>query len=1189
MQRETSARLSKRASIRSVGKVGARAAGRGGVSRHHVERLVLGAFALTAISLLAGPGAVAAPKGGNVTHGEATINQSGDKTTVRQSSQEAIIEYRDFDIGSGETVKFVQPGAKARVLNRVTGASSSNIAGRLTANGQVYLLNPNGVYFADGAQIDVGGLYAAAGNMSNSDFLEGTDRFTNLQGEVINYGTIEGGSVHLMGQRVANYGDIRANGGVLTMLAGDKVMLREVSGRVSVEIDGKKLLGDKPRSAQSDIQLASDAGVRNEGTVDAGGGQATLGAGDMYSLAVRNSGSVESAGGTVEVAAQDGAVHNTGKVSASVEAGQAGEVTVQGPAIANEGTIAADAATGEAGQTRVLAQDRLVLTDGSRVSAAGLDTADGGRAIVNTFGGHSFMLEGAVLDASGGANAGAGGFAEFSGQSMTLNGDVRLAGSPSGDFLLDPVNIDIVSGNNGTGNADDDFGDNGTPNELLSGEGPNDATVSVGKLESFSSDTTITLQASQDIQVLAPVNFDPTKLNSLTLEAGNDVRVNADITGALELNITADLDNNNQGQIELAGPINLNTTGDQIYNGKVELSNPVTFEAGDSTAPSVAVFRGRLMKHNPRPERNTDRVDVTIDGDAVFLSFVGPDPNEINTKSNRQTMPAGRPDSLTVNGDTILALSGNELTDFSLQELALSRSLKDEELGRVWTKGTQDYNGDVILANDANLVAGDSVRIEGGVKNIAPGSPNFLWVEPTFNSAGDAVTSIDIDVGDVGVGDIEFGNVPPQPSSPVGALALENNGGLTTIGGDKPGGSASSILAVNDVFLNSDPGNRLADPEDGAPLPGLARIAAPNGDLSVESITGDIWTGRKQPLSVVGDVELTAPGQEIFVSDISALGDVDVTADTLNLFVDPGVNYVIGGQPNLNQVSDVGARDFDGQPFDTVDVLVSSVDPLVQQGLSPLQLVALNTQQNVALTEGDFFNAIDEVLNLEPETPSFDPAPIGLAEAQGDLTPGELPFDPGNNTALILTPQQRQAMADLGLEVQDFGSQQLASNNLVDDTGGEARILAAAGGEDSQTNPARVSVYRVVREPALRALQRYQTTFAETDTAQIQKIFNELWSAYRQASGDGASGEQWAKYLAQVDGKALTYLREMRGLVRDLEQAGVNRTERTRLLRILRDRYKPETMTNAQFQAAVNAVAPAPYNPQPPQTASAAG
>jgi hypothetical protein len=655
------------------------------------------------------------------------------------------------------------------------------------------------------------------------------------------------------------------------------------------------------------------------------------------------------------------------------------------------------------------------------------------------------------------------------------------------------------------------------------------------------------------------------------------VRVNADITGALELNITADLDNNNQGQIELAGPINLNTTGDQIYNGKVELSNPVTFEAGDSTAPSVAVFGGRLLKLSPRANRNTNLVDVTIDGNAAFLSFVGPDPSDLTPL---QTQPAGRPDSLTVNGDTILALSGNESTSFSLQDFALSRSLKDEELGRVWTKGTQDYNGDVILANDANLVAGDSVRIEGGVKNLASGSPDFLWVEPTFNSAGDAVTSIEIDVGDVGVGDIEFGNAPPQPSGPIGALALETNGGLTTIGGDKPGGSASSILAVNDVFLNSDPANRLADPEDGAPLPGLARIAAPNGDLSVESITGDIWTGRKQPLSVVGDVELTAPGQEIFVSDISALGDVDVTADTLNLFVDPGVNYVIGGQPDLSGVNTLGA-------FPGSTPLISSVDPLT--GAPTLSGVSVTTQQNVALTQGDFFNASDEVLNLEPETPSFDPGPIGLAEAQGDLTPGELPFEPGNNTALILTPQQRQAMADLGLEVQDFGSQQLASNNLVDDTGGEARILAAAGGEDADATPARVSVHRVVREPALRALQRYQTTFAETDTAEIQKIFNELWSAYRQASGDGASGEQWAKYLAQVDGKALTYLREMRGLVRDLEQAGVNRTERTRLLRILRDRYKPETMTNAQFQAAVNAVAPAPYNPQPPQTASAAG
>ena len=50
-------------------------------------------------------------------------------------------------IDQGETVQFIQPGVKSRVLNRISGESPSSINGTIQANGIVYFVNPSGIVF----------------------------------------------------------------------------------------------------------------------------------------------------------------------------------------------------------------------------------------------------------------------------------------------------------------------------------------------------------------------------------------------------------------------------------------------------------------------------------------------------------------------------------------------------------------------------------------------------------------------------------------------------------------------------------------------------------------------------------------------------------------------------------------------------------------------------------------------------------------------------------------------------------------------------------------------------------------------------------------------------------------------------------------------------------------------------------
>src|SRR5439155_18105275 len=131
--------------------------------------LALSAPAFEAYAQLIAPTTL--PTGGRVVAGQATIGESGAAMQLVQGSTRAALDWNTFSIGSQAAVTFNQPSASSIALNRVLGNNASEIYGRLTANGQVFLLNPNGVLFARGAQVDVGGLIASTLSMSSDDFM----------------------------------------------------------------------------------------------------------------------------------------------------------------------------------------------------------------------------------------------------------------------------------------------------------------------------------------------------------------------------------------------------------------------------------------------------------------------------------------------------------------------------------------------------------------------------------------------------------------------------------------------------------------------------------------------------------------------------------------------------------------------------------------------------------------------------------------------------------------------------------------------------------------------------------------------------------------------------------------------------------------------------------------------------------
>src|SRR5437867_4127985 len=89
---------------------------------------------------------IANPVLNNVSSGNATVTQSPGRTVVNQTSQQTTINWQSFNIGSSESTHFQQPQHGVAV-NRINASQgTSEIYGKLTATGQIILINSGGIY-----------------------------------------------------------------------------------------------------------------------------------------------------------------------------------------------------------------------------------------------------------------------------------------------------------------------------------------------------------------------------------------------------------------------------------------------------------------------------------------------------------------------------------------------------------------------------------------------------------------------------------------------------------------------------------------------------------------------------------------------------------------------------------------------------------------------------------------------------------------------------------------------------------------------------------------------------------------------------------------------------------------------------------------------------------------------------------
>lgn len=510
-----------------------------------ISRQLKSAFASWAAGLyIIGTGATAyaLPEGGQVAAGQAAITTAGNTMTIAQQTAQAIINWQNFGIGSGEAVHINQPNSQAMLLNRVVGSNPSEIFGQLTANGQVILVNPNGVFFRPGSSVDVGGLTASTLNIANEDFLKGQLRFAgDSQNPVINAGTItaQNGYVNLLAKEVVNEGIIAAQTGSVNLAAGSGMSL-DYNG------DGKMTVAVTDGAYQS--------AVANKKLIQADGGLVVMTASGKDAL-------------------MDSAVNNSGMIQANTLGEATGQISLTGDNIATTGSISADGGSnGHGGTIKIIANHKTAV-DGQ-------------------------------LSAQGGQLAGDGGFIETSGDIVRIGDRSSIqANAPqgkAGQWLIDPVDITISDDGTDESENGTNIRTSFITDTLRKGsnvildthkDGNKEGTITVNgaiNVQDYSS-ATLTLNANKAININADISFTGEKAPNLTLETTED---NSSINNRANINIGNGTLNITTGK---NGVLNAGSIGADTVNIK---TNTIKQAEGVTVSP-LTIKNLNLRQANP--------------------------------------------------------------------------------------------------------------------------------------------------------------------------------------------------------------------------------------------------------------------------------------------------------------------------------------------------------------------------------------------------------------------------------------------------------------------------------------------------------------------------------------------------------------------------------------------------------------
>jgi filamentous hemagglutinin family protein len=786
------------------------------------------------------------PRGGTVATGSISIGApAGNGLTVTQGSARGIINWNSFSVGQSNSVTFVQPNASSATLNRVTGSTTSTIAGQIRSNGQVYLVNPNGIAITATGSVKVGGGFVGSTlGITDQNFMDGKQSFSGdgASAGVTNAGHIQTrtkGFVALVGGTVDNSGTISVPLGKVGLGSGERATL-DLTGDGFLQVamptrataaDGRGLVdvSGKVRAAGGSVELRAatvasairDAvnvsGVVTAKSVSGHDGSITLSGDEGGNVAVSGglsvAGGKSAEGGTVVVTGHDVNLLPTAVVDASGTAG--GTVLIGGD---RQG--GADASTKFVKQTVQTAATTRVAAR-ARILANGRKGA-GGNVVVWSDDATSFA---GAIAATGGGRAN-GGFVETSakGRLTVADGatvDTLAPRGQAGDWLLDPATITVDSTGGATltqaGHTSDTTSnitistatlDVATSNVILSARTSIavDSTISLynnhvgitfegaGTAAQIAAGPTLGTTLSTDLATSngAILIKGAVKLASdVTIDAGNaPITVTKGVSGPFFLTITG------SGVTTITGPVS-------GLKGLTTAAAPTTIGGDISTTGAITFYGATTLGGNITTSSSAGTVtfyDVaTLGGNISTRNAAVAFNNGVATKlSNNATISSGTGAvtfSGTVDGDHILTVDNSGGTTF-VGTVGATTPLAGLTTGT----GLTTFNGNVTTRNGAITIGGATAI--GNTLTISAGTGSV-----SFAGAVDGVDQIGFDLTVSNSGATTFGG-------PVGVtdtfIGLTTGTGTTTLGGNvKAGGNIifnGPVVLDANVDINIDNG-----------------------------------------------------------------------------------------------------------------------------------------------------------------------------------------------------------------------------------------------------------------------------------------------------------------------------------------------------------------------------------------------
>lgn len=400
-----------------------------------------------------------------------TVDQVGDRIDIiggTQAGGNLFHSFEELSVGADETANFVSGSDVFNIVGRVSGQKPSYIDGQLQVSGSdanLYLINPSGVMFGPDAQLSLQGSFTAttadqvgfdeawldvyetgATDYSRLSADPSAFRFTaNAPSAVVNQGDLavtEGESLSLIGGNVLNTGSLKAPGGEIGLVAvgGQSTVRFGVPGSLlSLEV------------AEGDVPLGVGGGF----SATALPALLTGSPGPLASnLVVNSDGSVFLGG----VPTESEEVAISGEVSTRSEVADGGAIALLGNTIDLVDNAVLDASGVNGGTVLVgrgfVGQENLPVSTAVWSDATTEIRADGlaGAGGNIFFGADARAYVRGSLSAQGTTQ---GGFVETSADDVEISGLVNASGQTDGGrWLIDPVDIEIVSGATGFNQID---------------------------------------------------------------------------------------------------------------------------------------------------------------------------------------------------------------------------------------------------------------------------------------------------------------------------------------------------------------------------------------------------------------------------------------------------------------------------------------------------------------------------------------------------------------------------------------------------------------------------------------------------------------------------------------------------------------------------------------------------------------